>query len=140
MKIFGLLSPFIAYYAYQTYELGYKVPVGFAMFSVIIFTTFYVNEIDLKTKRFTDCFVLLGLRINKTVIRYNKLDNLSVEKETTSQRMQSKSRDRVVKMTFYTVYVNYDDDAKFALYTASSPVKVQQQAEKYSRLLDLNKN
>ena len=77
---------------------------------IIILSTNYVTEINLKEKSFDDYLLLLWIPLNRERKRFKSLDRIIISKGNYSQTLNSRIQTRQIDWTDYTGALIFDND------------------------------
>jgi len=72
------------------------------LIGVIILTTKYVTEINLKDKEYRDYLFFLGFNLNEDINKFNEIDRIINTKGNYSQTINTRSRSRQMDWSDYT--------------------------------------
>ena len=87
---------------------------------VVIITTNYVTEINLKEKSYRDYLSLLGLTLNEESKKFNKIDRIVITKGNYSQTINTRAQSRQLDWSDYTGTLILDNDNTLDLLTRNS--------------------
>ena len=87
---------------------------------VVIITTNYVTEIDLKEKTYRDYLSLLGLTLNVESKKFNKIDRILITKGSYSQTINTRAQSRQLDWSDYTGTLILDNDNTLDLLTRNN--------------------
>lgn len=104
-----------AYLVFQHLVLGLML----WLVSIMILTTHYATEINLKEKCYKDYFSFFGLQLKKKFKRFNQLDRIIITKENFSQTINTRAQTRQLNWSDYTGTLLYDNNDHLALMTRS---------------------
>jgi hypothetical protein len=97
---------------------GYLVwAIVMAVLIVVIFTTNYITEIDLRAKTFRDYLTFLTIPFQEEKVIFGSARKIVIIKENHSQQLNSRSRSRQLDWSSFTGMLVVDGDKKLILLT-----------------------
>jgi len=97
---------------YLIFKTGYAwIVIVLAVFTLIMFTTQSIVEIDPIEKRIADSFQVLWIKTQSTEIRFKTLSGIRLDKERHSYTANSRARTAQTDFFEYIATLEYDDQS-----------------------------
>jgi hypothetical protein len=90
---------------------------GLIVLGLILFSTEYVTEFDVQSRRITDYLSCCWLRFNKDEIRYGAIDKIIIVKSTFAQTINTRVQSRQMDWKEFTARILFDQNDPFDLLT-----------------------
>lgn len=106
--------------------------------SIMVLTTNYVTEINLKERKCRDYLSLLGFPFKNETIKFEKLDRIAITKGNHAQTVNTRSQSRQFDWSDYTGTLLFDDNGSLDLLTRNKKSELIKGLKEFAESLKVN--
>ncbi len=81
----------VAMTVYVNNEVGFLISILLAMLLLLVWTSFYMLEVDVSARTYQSCSAILGRPFFREVVRFDKIRGVAIREANYSQTMFSRS-------------------------------------------------